>query len=60
MGRSEASQETPQLVVSESLPVVPGKLVRKILQGEYVEMAELLKDNMEMDRRMAAVGEAPG
>ena len=58
VGRSEASQETPQLVVSESLPVVPGKLVRKILQGEFVEMAELQKDNMEVERRRAAAGEA--
>ncbi len=34
-------------VLSEALPVVPSKLVRRILRAEYVDMAELLKDNME-------------
>ena len=38
-------------VLSEALPVVPAKLVRRILRAEYVDMAELLKDNMEAERR---------
>ncbi len=37
--------------LSEALPVVPAKLVRRILRAEYVDMAELLKDNMEAERR---------
>jgi len=48
------SRETPTegpFVVSESLPVVPAKLVRRILKAEYVDMAELLRDNMEAERR---------
>ncbi len=42
---------TPPLVLGESLPAVPAKLVAKILKGEYVDMAELLKDNIEVGRR---------
>ena len=38
-------------VLSEALPVIPAKLVRRILRAEYVDMAELLKDNMEAERR---------
>ena len=30
---------------------MPAKLVSKICQGEYVDMAELLRDNMELERR---------
>ena len=32
----------------------PGKLVRRILRAEYVDMAELLKDNIEAERRRLA------
>lgn len=32
--------------------MVPAKLVKRILKLEYVDMAELLKDNMEAERRM--------
>jgi len=28
--------------------MVPAHLVRKILKGEYVDMVELLKDNMDL------------
>ena len=33
------------------MPVVPAKLVKHILNPEYVDMAELLKDNMEAEKR---------
>ena len=42
-------------IVSEALPVVPIKLVKRIQKGEFVDMAELLKDNMEMERRRSLV-----
>ena len=42
---------TEAFVLGEALPVVPAKLVRRILKAEYVDMAELLKDNMEAERR---------
>ena len=35
----------------KALPVVPAKLVKRIQRGEYVDMAELLKDNLEAERR---------
>ena len=38
-------------MLSKTLPVVPAKLVRKILSGEFVDMTELLKDNMEAERK---------
>jgi len=41
-----------RLYLGEALPVVPARLVKKILKGEYVDMAELLEDNMEVERRL--------
>ena len=52
--------EVAPFVLSKALPVVSGKLVRHILRAEYVDMAELLKDNMEAERRGAAEGAPPG
>ena len=51
-------QEAHLFVLSEALPVVPSKLVQRILKGEYVDMAELLKDNAEVRRRRLAAGES--
>ena len=41
----------PPFIVGEGLPVIPSKLVQKIQKGEFIDMAELLKDNIEADRR---------
>ena len=38
-------------IVGEGLPVVPPRLVAKIQKGEFLDMAELLKDNIEAERR---------
>ena len=43
---SAAARDGPPFVLSEALPVVPFKLVKRIQRGEFVDMAELLKDNM--------------
>ena len=54
--RSEASRkvdETAPFILGEALLVVPAKLVRKIVRGDFVDMAELLRDNMEVERRRA-------
>ncbi len=56
--RVRPSEEAPPFVLSEALPVVPGKLVKKIQSGDYVEMAELLKDNVEAERRRVAAGDS--
>ena len=42
-------------ILSEALPVVPPKLVKRIIKGEYVDMAELLNDNMEAERQRALI-----
>ena len=46
----------PPFIMSEALPVVPGKLVKRIRKGEYIDMAELLKDNVEAERRRQGLG----
>ena len=38
-------------IVGKGLPAVPAKLVAKIQRGEYINMAELLKDNIEAERQ---------
>ena len=38
-------------LLSEGLPPVPGKLVARILKGDFVDMAELLRDNLEAQRK---------
>lgn len=43
--------EHQSFIVSEGLPPVPAKLVAKILRQEFVNMAELLQDNIEAERR---------
>ncbi len=45
-GKKEDPPEGP-FILSEALPVVPAKLVRRILRAEYVDMAELLKGGRE-------------
>ena len=44
---------TAPFLMSDCLPPVPAKLVAKILKGEYIDMAELLRDNIEAERRRA-------
>ena len=46
------SKETAEaLILGEGLPIVPQKLVAKILKGDYLEMSELLHDNIELSRK---------
>ena len=45
----------PPFIVGEGLPVVPAKLATKIQRGELVDMAGLLKDNLEVERRKLSV-----
>ena len=46
-------QECSPFLLTETLLVVPAKLMRRILKGEYVNMAELLSHNLEVERRRA-------
>ena len=56
-GRSKAKNaadgEVTPFILSETASVVPVKLVKRILKGEYIDFSELLKDNMEAERRRA-------
>ena len=58
--REQKQKEATPFVLGEALPVVPAKLVKRILRGEYIDMAELLRDNMEAERRRAAVESETG
>ena len=40
-------------VLGERIPPVPAKVVARIWKGEYIDMADLLRDNLEADRRRA-------
>ena len=46
--------------LGEALTPVPGRLVDKILEGEFVDFSELLPDNVELRRREAERGIAAG
>ena len=50
---SEKTVEGPTkpFLLSEDLPPVPAKLVGRILKGDFIDMAELLRDNLEAQRR---------
>ena len=43
-------------VLSEALPVVAAKLIRKVEKGEFVDMADFLKDNIEAERMRMPTG----
>ena len=58
-GTSKKVEETSPFILGEALRVVPTKLVRKIVQGDFVDMAELLQDNMEVERRKQQVRASP-
>ena len=50
---SSPSGATPPFLLSECLSPVLAKLVAKIIKGDYVDMAELLQDNIEAERQRA-------
>ena len=41
-------------MLGKGLPPVLGRLIQKIQRGDYVDMAELLCDNMELECRKAS------
>ena len=48
---SSSKCDSPPFTLGEGLPPIPAKLVGKICKGEFVNIAELLRDNMEAERR---------
>ena len=56
------AQGTPSVAaqkfqLGETLPVVPARIVRRVLRGDYVDMAELTEENLELELRRAADGD---
>ena len=58
-GRGKEEEYQPFLY-SDGFPPVPAKLVWKFLRLEFVDMAELLRDNIEAERRQGRQREATG
>ena len=65
IGSDTANADKPgdvtPFTLGEGLLPVPAKLVAKILKGDFVDMAKLLRDNMEAERRRprASSGDPP-
>ena len=47
----KGDEKIGSFVLGEGIPPVPGRLVARIWNSEYVDMADLLRDNLEVDRR---------
>ena len=45
--RAPTATTTPPLYIGGGLPPIPGKLVRRIQNGHFIDMTELLPDNLE-------------
>ena len=56
---SSVKSATP-FIMGESLPPILAKLVTKIQKGQFVDMAELLRDNIEAERRRTKDGGTGG
>ncbi len=54
-----APPESPagKFQLGETLPVVPARIVRRILKGDFVDMAELSEENLEVELRRFLDGE---
>ncbi len=48
---------TTKFQLGETLPVVPARIVRRILKGDFVNMAELTEENLEVELRHSLDGE---
>ena len=57
-GKKAKTPDCQPFRFSEGFPPVPAKLVAKILQLEFVDMAELLRDNMKAEKRRSIREEA--
>ena len=57
-GSAKEKEVPPQpFILGEGLPAVLAKLANKIQKGEFVDMAELLKDSIEAERCRVAQGQ---
>ena len=49
--RTEGSSMVQKFQLGPTLPVVPARIVRRVLRGDYVDMAELTEVNLELELR---------
>ena len=54
LGQDQLVVDTP-LVVSSALPPVPGKLVKNVQSGMFVDMKEILSDNVSLLQRLGEI-----
>ena len=55
-GQSIDSKATESFALAESLPVVPVPLVDKIQKGKFVDLCDLLQDNILLAKKSASEG----
>ena len=58
-GKKSGNADTSPFTLGEGLPPVPAKLVSKIRQVEYVDVAKLLQDSMELEHDETPVTHPP-
>ena len=51
-----SKSHTPALILSSALPPIPGKIVEKIRNGAYVDLKDMLSDNVTLKKRLDEVG----
>ena len=56
-GDASGPVSTQKFQLGETLPVVPARIVRRILRGEFVDMAKLSEEHLELELRRALEGE---
>ncbi len=44
--------------LGETLPVVSARLVRRVVRGDYIDMAEFTKDHLELELRCSLEGDS--
>ena len=47
----KAGAQHTSFVLGEGFPIIPGKLVQKIQKGEFVDMSEMLQDNIQLEKK---------
>ena len=57
LGDEKAHSAHQPFLLSAGLALIPPRLVAKIQKLEFVDMAELLRDNLEVQRRAASQGQ---
>ena len=55
LGGSSRGADTQGVILSPALQPIPGRLVRRIISGDFVEMRDLLTDNIALHDQLEAV-----